>query len=361
MIRILHVLNRMGYGGIETFIMNIYRNIDRNKIQFDFAVHTTNKGEYDEEIKKMGGNIYYFTSRRNNVLKYKKDWEDFLNKNAHKYNAIHMHVSSVTTILPLVLAKKYNIKNRLIHAHSTSQQGKIHEILSYINKKRINKFATKLLACSTEAGEYVFGKNKFELFHNGINSKIYKLNDEIRNDVRKKLNLKDNEIAYVHVGRFCYAKNHQFLIKIFNEINKKNSNSKLFLIGTGELKENVVEQVKQLNLTEEVIFLGTRNDIPNLLQGMDLFIFPSNYEGLPVAMIEAQAAGLPIFASTNISKESKISDLVTFISLEKNEKEWASLIMNNKIKREKNTETILKNAGYEIKETVKKIEKIYLN
>ena len=138
MIRVLHVVNRMGYGGIEAFIMNLYRNIDRNKIQFDFAVHSEVKGEYDQEIEKLGGKIFYFHSRRSSFIRYYNDWKKFLKNNASTYTAIHMHVSSLTTILPIKLAKKYCIKNRILHAHSTLQSGLIHRVLIKINVKRGN-------------------------------------------------------------------------------------------------------------------------------------------------------------------------------------------------------------------------------
>lgn len=359
--RVLHVVHRMGYGGIETFIMNIYKNIDTTKVQFDFAVHTTIPGEYDEEIKKMGGNIYYFSSRGNNPFKYYKDWNSFLKKNSNKYNTIHMHVSSLTSILPIKLAKKYKIKNRLIHAHSTQENGLIHKVLSFFHKKNVSKYVTNLIACSTEAGNYVFGNNKFNLMNNGIIVKNYVFDIEKRNKIRKTYNLKNKDTAYVHVGRFCYAKNHQFLIKIFNEINKSNPNCKLFLIGDGELKNDIENQIKELKLTDKIILLGSRNDVSDLLQAMDMFIFPSNYEGLPLAMIEAQATGIPIYASKNISPESKISNLVTFISLEKSPKEWAKKILNNKISRMNNTADILKKAGYDILVTAKKLYNIYYN
>lgn len=363
MIRVLHVVNRMGYGGIEAFIMNLYRNIDRTKIQFDFAVHTKEKGEYDEEIKKLGGNIYYFCSRRSGFIKYYNDWKKFLKNNFSKYTTIHMHVSSLTTLLPIQCAKKYKIKNRIIHAHSTLQSGMLHKLLISINKKRVKKYATELLACSSEAGNYVFGKNKFELFHNGIDIQKYKFNNVVREKVRKELGIKDNELALVHVGRFDYAKNHNYIIDIFKHINNIDKQVKLFLVGDGELKNEIKRKVTELSLLENVIFLNKRQDVNEILQGMDAFVFPSNYEGLPIAMIEAQAAGLRVFASTNISTESKISDLVEFMSIENEPSEWAEKIINkrNILKNRVNMEEILVKKGYDIINSANDISVIYNN
>lgn len=245
--RVLHIVNKMGYGGIETFLMNIYRNIDRNEVQFDFAVHTKEKGDYDEEIKKMGGNIYYFTPRRKSVIKYKRDWEKFLSENKNKYVAVHMHVSSLTTILPLKIAKKYGIKKRFIHAHNTYQKGKIHNILNKLNQKNIDKFATKCFACSTEAGKYVYGNKQFELINNAIEASKYSFNMEKRNEIRKKMDIEDN-LAILHIGRFNYQKNHEFLINIFEEIAKQEEKAKLFLIGVGELQETIKNMVKERNI-----------------------------------------------------------------------------------------------------------------
>ena len=308
--------------GIETFIMNIYRNIDKNKIQFDFAVHTQQKGEFDDEIIAMGGNIYYFPSRNKGLFNYIKTWKKFLRENAKKYNAIHMHVSSLTTILPIKLSKKYNINNRIVHAHNTCQKGIIHKILGNINIYRIKKYATNLFACSSEAGKYVFGNNKFELMHNGIDIQKYTYNEMQRKSVRKLLNLKENELAIVHVGRFAEEKNHEFLVDIFYEIIKANADAKLFLVGEGVLQNKIKDKVNDLKLSNKIIFLGKRNDINKLLNGMDIFIFPSKYEGLPVSLVEAQASGILIFASESISHEIKITDLIHFISLKEDAKEW---------------------------------------
>lgn len=358
MIRVLQVVNRMGFGGIETFIMNIYRNIDRSKFQFDFAVHSKEKGEYDDEIRNMGGKIYYFSSRRDNIYNYYKNWNDFLKNNASKYNAIHMHVSSVTTLLPIKLAKKYNIKNRIVHAHSTSQPGKLHDFLIKINIKNLEKYTTDLIACSTEAGRYVFENKKYSILTNGVDLKKYSYNINERNIMRNKLKIKD-DIVFVHIGRFVKLKNHMFLLKIFKEINKLQPNSKLLLIGDGELRENFLQNLKGLEIEDKVLLMGNINNVCQILQGCDIFIMPSIYEGLPIACIEAQASGLKCFLSDTISKETDITGLVKFISLDLNEKEWSRLIINNcNYERKKTDDKIIK-AHYNIQDTINQLLKKY--
>lgn len=328
--RILQVVNRMGYGGIEAFLMNIYRNINREEIQFDFAVHTTQEGEYDEEIKKMGGNIYYFTSRGENIVKYYKDWNNFLKENAKKYNAIHMHVSSLTTILPLVIAKKYKIENRIVHAHNTFQKGKLHEILSNINKKRIKKYATRLLACSTEAGDYVFGNNNYERINNAIDLRKYQFNKEKRNEMRKNLDIEESDTVYINIARLTEEKNQSYLIDVFKQISLKEENSKLLIIGKGHLKEKLEEKIKKEKLEEKITLFNGRNDIPEILQAADIFILPSLYEGLPIVAIEAQASSLKCFISKNVSPEVKVSASLEFLDITNNEKEIANFILANK-------------------------------
>lgn len=360
MTRILHVVNRMAYGGIETFIMNVYRNINSKNVIFDFAVHNNNPGDFDQEIEKKGGNIYTFPSRGKNPIAYFYKWYKFFKFNKNKYDAIHMHVSSLTTIFPIIMAKYFNIRVRIVHAHSTSQPGLIHLIMSFINKKIIRKYSTKLLACSTEAGEFVFGKNNYELLSNGIELKRYFFNPEIKKEVRKMNNISINETAYVHVGRFTYAKNHQFLLKVFKEILKTNPYSKLFLIGEGELKEEIELRVKSENISGNVFFLGSRDDVNKLLMGMDCFIFPSIYEGLPISLIEAQASGLDVYASDNISHEVKLTPLVKFISLECSPQKWADFIVNRKKAQNRNlyNEKISK-TNYNISSTTTRLLKIY--
>lgn len=358
--RVLHVVHKMGYGGIETLIMNIYRNIDRNKIQFDFATNTEEKGEYEEEIEELGGKIYRLPKRRNHLLYYKKAWNQFFAEHQGEYTAIHMHVSSLTDIQPLVSAKKYGVKNRFIHSHNTFQKGTLHNILNRVHRVYIRKYATRLLACSTEAGKYCFGNKKFEVIKNGIDSKKYIYNIETRNEIRKMLNIPEEVLAFVHVGRFSEQKNHTFLIDIFKEIYDRNQDARLFLVGDGGLKGAIENKVKDLQLQDKVIFLGTRDNVNEILQAMDAFLLPSLHEGLPVVGIEAQAAGLPIYISDTVSPEVKITDLVTFYPLQEYSQNWAKNILDTiETKKRINTQPQIIQAGYDIVNTAKILEQYY--
>lgn len=355
-LRILHVVNRMGYGGIETFIMNIYRKIDRNKIQFDFAVHNNNPGEYDSEIEKLGGKIYYFPSRRQKPLMYVNSWKTFLREYGKNYSSIHMHVSSLTTIIPIVYAKRYNIKNRIIHAHSTAEIGFLHKITCIVNKKRIQKYANCLLACSKIAGTFVFGNMDFLLIPNGIPIEKYYFNDRIRKKIRKQLGVEDNTLCYVHVGRFCYAKNHEFLLDVFKIIHDKIINSKLFLIGDGELRSDIEIKIEKMNLNDSVILLGNINNVNEYLMAMDCLIFPSRYEGLPLSIIEAQVTGISVYLSNSVTNEVDLSDNIIFLPLEIGPNEWAKRIVNDKNTNRLFSEKINK---YDINHTVEELKKIY--
>ena len=359
--RVLHIVNnKMGYGGIETLLMNIYRNIDTTKIQFDFAVTSREPGEYDKEIIKRGGKIFYIPSRRESLKNYKKNWDDFFYKYQKEFNAIHMHVSSLTDITPLKIAKKYNIKNRFIHSHNTYQKGIIHNILNKIHRLNVKKYATNLFACSSEAGRYCFGNKKFEVIKNGIDSKKYIYNVETRNEIRKMLNIPEEVFAFVHVGRFSEQKNHTFLIDIFKEIYNRNQDARLFLVGDGGLKESIETKVRELQLQDKVIFLGKRDNVNEILQAMDAFLLPSLHEGLPVVGIEAQAAGLPIYISDTVSPEVKITDLVTFYPLQESPENWAKNILDTiETKKRINTQSQIIQAGYDIVNTAKILEQYY--
>ena len=360
MIRVLHIVNRMGYGGIEALLMNIYRTLDTNTIQFDFAVTSPQKGEYEEEIKKRGGKIYKLEGRHNHFLHYKKTWNRFFKEHQGEYNAIHMHVSSLTDIQPLVSAKKYGVKNRLIHSHNTYQKGIMHNVLNTLHKIQIRKYATRLLACSTEAGKYCFGKQKFEVIKNGIDTKKYIYDIETRNQMRKMLNIPEEVLAFVHVGRFSEQKNHTFLIDIFEEIQKRKQDTMLFLVGDGGLKESIENKVKELQLQDKVIFLGTRDNVNEILQAMDAFLLPSLHEGLPVVGIEAQAAGLPIYISDTVSPEVKITDLVTFYPLQESVENWAKNILDTiDTKKRVNTQPQIIQAGYDIVNTARLLQQYY--
>ena len=347
-------------GGIESVIMNYYRHIDRKKVQFDFLCNTKDVA-YEEEIIELGGNIYRICARSKNYKKYKQDMKDFFNKNSKKYDAIWINVCSLANIDYLKYAKKYGIKKRIIHCHNSQNMDSfLRGCLHKFNRLFISKYATDFWSCSKEASKWFYSKkiingDRYLLVNNAIDCEKFKYNEKIRKDIRNKLGLKD-EIVFGNVGRLHFQKNQKFAIEVFNEFCKKHPNSILLLIGDGEDKEELREMCKSLKIEDKVRFLGLRKDVPELLQGMDVFIFPSLFEGLSLSLLEAQASGLLIFTSKNVSIETKMSDYIFFLELD-NVDLWVKNIENEIInnKNRKNRKNDIKN-GFDISIEAKKIE-----
>lgn len=276
--KILHIVPNMNVGGLETLIMNIYRNINREKIQFDFLEHYIEESAYDEEIKKLGGKIYHFSFRNDNdLIKYIKDLNKFFRE--HKeYKVIHCHMESVGAIV-FIIARMHNVKVRIGHAHTNSTpntlKGKIKKIAS-----KFFKYTTTInFACSDEAGRYLFGRKKYTVITNAINIKNFKFDKKARQSFRKEFDLENLEVIG-HVGRMDEAKNQIFLVELFYEYQKINSNSRLVLVGDGEFKEKIISRIKELDLIDKVLLLGVRKDVNKIYSMFDIFLFPSIFEGL---------------------------------------------------------------------------------
>lgn len=365
MLRILHVVNKMDRGGIETLLMSIYRNIDRNKIQFDFLVSKNDEGEYDKEILRLGGKIYRVRSRREGFLKNKSDLNQFFREN--NYQIVHMHVSSMTNIQSIRSAKKNKVSTRIIHCHNTQgPKGLIHEFMHRYNRLMIDRYCTDKFACSVDAAIWGYGKKKtnngeVNIFNNAINTTQFIYNDETRKEKRKELGVEDRFVIG-HVGRFVEQKNHGFIIKIFNELIKIEKKAKLLLVGVGRLEEDVKKQIEVLGIEKSVLMLGSRSDVNELMQAMDVFLFPSLFEGLGIVAIEAQAADLHVFASDVVPKEANITERFHSLSLDDDPRVWAEEILRftqreNRVDR---TDDIVMN-NYDIKANTEWITKYYLD
>ncbi len=355
-------------GGVESVIMNYYRNIDRTKIQFDFLCNTKNVA-YEEEIKQLGGNIYHITARSKNKKAYKNDMKDFFEKNSKNYNTIWVNVCSLANIDYLKYAKKYGIKYRIIHSHnSKNMDSKLREILHKINRLYIKKYATDFWACGIEAGQWFYNKkilnsNKYLNINNAIEYEKFKFDDEVRKIYRKKFNI-ENKLAFGNVGRLHFQKNQSFLIDIFYEIQKSKPDSILLLVGQGEDYEKLKEKVKKLNILNKVKFLGVRNDVNKIMQAMDVFIFPSVFEGLGLVLVEAQASNLLVYASKDvIPKNVKINeDRFEFISLSEKPIKWSNKIIEDLEKineRDRNNYEKFKESGYDIITETEKIQNFF--
>lgn len=365
MIRVLHVLGKMNMAGIETFIMNIYRNIDRNKCQFDFLIHSNTPGDYDDEIKALGGYIFYITPRGKSLRQNKKDLDNFFRSNP-QYQIVHQHVSSLSYIKPLQMAKKNGVKIRIIHAHSTRAENKMHHILHRINSMSIHKIATHYFTCSDIAGKWLYGKsqvpmNKVMHINNAIDISKFVFNNNIRQKVRQEYQL-TNKFVIGHVGRFDLAKNHDFIVDIFHEVHKKNKSSILMLVGKGNLRNMMMQKVEGLGLSNSVRFVEGSKEVYSLMQAMDIFLFPSIFEGLGIVLVEAQAAGLKCIVSNNVPTKIKMTQNIEFIALEEGEKFWADQVLkyDNDYTRENMTQHI-KDAGYDIYQECRNLQDFYLN
>lgn len=358
-IRILHVFGRMDYGGAETMIMNIYRNIDRNKVQFDFICHLESKGKYDDEIYESGGYIYHCPQfKGNNISTYKKWWKEFFKQHS-EYRILHSHIrSSASLYFPI--AKKHGIKT-IIHSHSTSNGKGIKSFAKKILQFPLRRQADYFFDCSIESGEWLFGKkiingNRHYTLKNAIDVNQYKYNTEIREKYRNDLGIADKDV-YIHVGRFHPAKNHGFLLEVFNEIYKKNENAFLLLIGDGDLRSEIEKKISNLGLEHCVRMPGSRSDIPELLQAADCFLFPSLWEGVPIASIEAQAAGLKTLLGENIYKIAKITDLCVCCP-QGNVGMWVEAASDLNYERKDMSQAVI-DAGYDIKQTSQWLQKFY--
>lgn len=370
-VKVLYFVDRLLRGGIQTFVYENIKHMDRNKVQIDFLLlDDGNKYEMEDDLKELGCNIYklkgMWINKVTDFFKYGKMLDEFFSKN-NDYKVVHLHSSS-KNYLVLKYAKKYNIKVRIAHSHNIDFQTKniLKKLMGDFLKIPLKRYATDYFACSEIAGEWLFGKkivksDKFKVVHNAVDLEKFKFNNEIREKIRKELNVDSDTLLIGHVGRFTQQKNHDFLIDIFNEIHKINQNTKLLLIGTGIKENEIKEKVKNLNLQNSVIFEGFKTNVAEYMFAMDIFLFPSKFEGLGLVLIEAQATGLPCYTSKDVvPTEAKVSNLLEFISLADSSVEWAKIIFTNTNKRLDCSDSI-KAANYDILQTSNFLYKVYLN
>lgn len=360
MIRILQVFGIMDCGGAETMIMEIYRNIDRTKIQFDFVVHTSKKGFFDDEICALGGRIFSvpkFSCKT--IIQYRKQWKKLLS-NHTEWKIIHGHVRSTASIF-LSIGRKMG-RYTIAHSHSISSGSGFSSFIKNYLQKRIK--ADYYLACSVPAGKWLFGdeivnSENFSVLHNAIKASKYYYDEHERNEIRNELKC-GHAFLVGHVGSFYDVKNHIFLLEVFKEIHKKNPDSKLILVGDGYLKAKIESRVQELHLADKVIFTGVRKDVDKLMMAMDVFVFPSKFEGLGMVVIEAQASGLSSVISDRVPNEVIITEeLVTVQNLAEPPEQWANSVLSmNFNNRKSHIDEIITN-GYDVSETTMWIEEFY--
>lgn len=353
--RILQVVTYMGRGGIETMLMNYYRRIDRSKIQLDFLVHRDFRADYDDEIEALGGHIYRVSPMNPLSGNYRKALTAFFKD--HAYGVVHCHLNYMSGVV-LTAAKKAGIPVRIAHAHTAAMAPGWKQAVRRLCKYLIPMTATHCFACSTEAGRAIFGKQPFTILANAIDAAAFMPDETARREVRTELGLGDAFVV-IHVGRMIYAKNHEFLLDTFCELLNTEPEAKLVLVGDGALRPEIEAKAAQMP-EGSVLFLGTRMDIPRLLQAADVFVFPSIFEGLPVSIIEAQAAGLPCVMSDRVTDECIVTDLVNRLSID-DPKAWADAIISAKATIRTDRFAEIQESGYDITAAAEKLTRFYLN
>ena len=353
--RVLQVLGSLQRGGAETLVMNIYRNIDRNKIQFDFIVRENVDDGYEEEVKQLGGRIFVIPSPQKIGLKkcisiHKKIMNEY-----GPYVAVHSHMNAMSFI-SMYAAKKCKIGNRISHSHSTSFPGNLKLV---VGRYFTRKLSTKLLACSKDAGLKLFGNDKFRVIPNGIMLENFVVKDSIEKKIyMKKLGMHEKTINIIHVGRFVEPKNHEFIVELANELKKNKFKFKLYLLGDGPKFDDIQKKIIKYDLTEQVHLLGSIPNVNEYMKAADLMIMPSLYEGFPLTLVEAQTAGIPSLISDNITKKVDFDmNLIVFKPLDVNE--WRNYIIDNKYRRlynKKNIYNTITNKNYNITNIILQIQ-----
>ena len=348
-IRILHVIRSMNLGGAQVMIMNLYRSIDRSRVQFDFMLHTMEHCAYDDEILSYGGRIFRFPKfNGSNLIPYRRGWHRFFQEHP-EIRVVHGHISSSAPIY-LSIAKQYGCR-AIAHSHSANKSDWKHRIATY----PIRYVADDLIACSDLAGINRYGKRAWRarqgiVLNNGIDAESYVFQQEIRDTFRREYGLQGNFVLG-HVGRMESVKNHAFLIRVFDRLRELRPDAKLLFVGDGSLRGELEAMVRERHMEGQVLFLGIRRDIPACLMAMDVFALPSIYEGLPVTAIEAQATGLPCFLSDAVTEETAITDLVRFRSIEARPEQWAEEIAGISMEERKDMSRRIEAAGYSVAST----------
>ncbi len=324
MIRVLHIVGSLERGGIETFLMNVYRVIDRNEIQFDFLIYNqpTENG-YLEEAKSLGAKVYAVKPKREGFFSNYRQIKHIVRDNG--YRIVWRSTDNCFGGIDIIAAAAGGAKTRILHSHSSNVLG-VNYVLHYMFRPLVNAFSTTRLSCGQKAGLWMFGKREYQVLPNGIDTREFVYNDSKRKKIRQDYNIIGNVTLIGTVARFEKEKNHKRLIDIFFAYNKTYPDSVLMLIGTGSLEEKCKEKARILGIEDRVLFMGSRNDVSDLMQAMDVFLLPSLYEGFPITLIEAQTAGLPCVVSDRVSGETNIYGGVEYVNLSKQASEWCRII-----------------------------------
>lgn len=367
-LRVLQVGMTRNLGGIETYLIEQFRHLDKSKIDYDFVNIT---GEYsicyEDEILASGSKIFKVVSRHKNPLLHYWQWFNILLQNKGVYDVIVLNTNSLEYVFPLVLGKVFGIPVRVIHSHNSgfeNKQGLARRILVGMNKKLLAWSANLRFACSQFAGQWMFKDNPYHVIYNAIDIHKYDADLAVRDEMRQALNL-DTALTLLHVGRFSYQKNHSFLLDIFKEVHSIQPDSVLLLVGDtteeSEFLTEVKRKIKAYGLENVVRLLGRRDDVNKIMQAADILVMPSFFEGLTVVGIEAQACDLPLLLSDTVTKELGLLPSTQFISLDAGAKAWAEVIVNSKQHNRRSRYEELKAAGYDIGFETERVEKLLID
>ncbi len=326
MIRILHVVSVMDLGGMESYIMNMYRNIDRTKMQFDFLVHHKRRGVFEDEIEELGGHVYHMSLMDDgNLIRYIRGLKKLFMQHP-EYQIVHGHLGS-TAYFYLGMAQRCGVSWRILHSHCPgciqTLKGYIKHILFYFSPIHANV----ALACSTEAGKYQFKNRAFEVVPNGIDVRQFAFSKDLRDSKRKELGF-EGKFVVGHVGRFYYEKNHEYMLKIFEQLKREIPDAVMMFVGDGLLKEQIEKKAREMRLEDSILFAGIQRECSPFYQAMDAFIMPSVYEALPLTGIEAQCAALPCLFSDTVSHEVNLGTRARFLPIgSENVDRWVNALV----------------------------------
>lgn len=359
---VLYVVDKMNRGGAETFLMNILRNINKDKYAIYFLCFGNDKFDYQDEIEQLGGKIIRIP-RHTNPLRLIREIRQVIRR--YGVEVIHAHIQ-LASMYSIIAGRLERVSTRLTHSHSMSAGragGLAYKIYEFVAKKVIGYYSTHLIACGEEAGRYLFSKRPFEVIVNGIVLADFAFSAERRSDFRRQHGFGDDDFLIGMVARLEEVKNHKFAIEVFRRYCERHPKARLVLAGRGSLQRDLERLVEKSGLAERVVFLGLVEDTASLYSGLDLVIMPSLYEGLPVSLVEAQANSLRCLCSDRVDKDSNVGGLVEFLSIDNDPyDEWSAAIAKHSAARREHMPNVIERItenGYNISETVKRLEEIY--